>query len=152
MDELWGLIIFSSDVHAWSIMTSFIAKSLLVILGTFMIVSGLIVIFSPNINSMFIPFDVDNNSIALAAMIRTYAGFFTACGYLTIRFVYSSSKVQIGSILLYILGTMIIARIFSLFFDGVANYSLVTLSIGTLLFLSLFVVQKNRKNQISYDL
>ena len=152
MDELWGLIIFSSDVHAWSIMTSFIAKSLLVILGSFMIVSGLIVIFSPNINSIFIPFDVDNNSIALAAMIRTYAGFFTACGYLTIRFVYSSSKVQIGSILLYILGTMIIARIFSLFFDGVANYSLFTLSIGTLLFLSLFVVQKNRKNQISYDL
>ena len=152
MDELWGLIIFSSDVHAWSIMTSFIAKSLLVILGSFMVLSGLIVIFSPNINSMFIPFDVDDSAIALASMIRTYAGFFTACGYLTIRFVYSSSKVQIGSILLYILGTMIIARIFSLFFDGVANYSLVTLSIGTLLFLSLFVVQKNRKNQISYDL
>tara|TARA_Y100000768_G_scaffold245545_1_gene186192 strand:+ start:523 stop:924 length:402 start_codon:yes stop_codon:yes gene_type:complete len=133
-------------------MTSLIAKSLLVVLGSFMIVSGLIVIFSPNINSMFIPFDVDDSAIALASMIRTYAGFFTACGYLTIRFVYSSSKVQIGSILLYILGTMIIARIFSLFFDGVANYSLVTLSIGTLLFLSLFVVQKNRKNQISYDL
>jgi len=152
LDELWGLIIFSSDVHAWSIMTSFIAKSLLVILGSFMIVSGLIVIFSPNINSMFIPFDVDNNSIALAAMIRTYAGFFTACGYLTVRFVYSSSKVQIGSILLYILGMMIIARIFSLMFDGVTDYALITLIIGALLFLSLFVVQKNRKNQISYDL
>tara|TARA_B100000965_G_C19029508_1_gene514680 strand:- start:3 stop:404 length:402 start_codon:yes stop_codon:yes gene_type:complete len=133
-------------------MTSFIAKSLLVILGSFMIVSGLIVIFSPNINSMFIPFDVDNDSIALAAMIRTYAGFFTACGYLTVRFVYSSSKVQIGSILLYILGMMIIARIFSLMFDGVTDYALITLTIGALLFLSLFVVQKNRKNQISYDL
>ena len=133
-------------------MTALIAKSLLVVLGSFMIVSGLIVIFSPNINSMFIPFDVDDSAIALASMIRTYAGFFTACGYLTIRFVYSSSKVQIGSILLYILGTMIIARIFSLFFDGVTNYALITLSIGTLLFLSLFVVQKNRKNQISYDL
>ena len=133
-------------------MTSFIAKSLLVILGSFMIVSGLIVIFSPNINSMFIPFDVDSNAIALAAMIRTYAGFFTACGYLTIRFVYSSSKVQIGSILLYILGMMIIARIFSLMFDGVTDYALITLTIGALLFLSLFVVQKNRKNQISYDL
>ena len=152
MDELWGLIIFSGDVHAWSIMTSFIAKGLLLILGSFMIVSGLIVIFSPNINSMFIPFDVDNGSIALAAMIRTYAGFFTACGYLTIRFVYSSSKVQIGSILLYILGMMIIARIFSLMFDGVTDYALITLTIGALLFLSLFVVQKNRKNQISYDL
>ena len=152
MDELWGLIIFSGDVHAWSIMTSFIAKGLLLILGSFMIVSGLIVIFSPNINSMFIPFDVDNNSIALAAMIRTYAGFFTACGYLTVRFVYSSSKVQIGSILLYILGMMIIARIFSLMFDGVTDYALITLTIGALLFLSLFVVQKNRKNQISYDL
>tara|TARA_B100001093_G_scaffold235889_1_gene226077 strand:+ start:2843 stop:3244 length:402 start_codon:yes stop_codon:yes gene_type:complete len=133
-------------------MTSFIAKSLLVILGSFLIVSGLIVIFSPNINSMFIPFDVDSNAIALAAMIRTYAGFFTACGYLTIRFVYSSSKVQIGSILLYILGMMIIARIFSLMFDGVTDYALITLTIGALLFLSLFVVQKNRKNQISYDL
>ena len=133
-------------------MTSFIAKSLLVILGSFMIVSGLIVIFSPNINSMFIPFDVDDSAIALASMIRTYAGFFTACGYLTIRFVYSSSKVQIGSILLYILGMMIIARIFSLMFDGVTDYALITLTIGALLFLSLFVVQKNRKNQISYDL
>jgi len=152
LDELWGLIIFSGDVHAWSIMTSFIAKGLLLILGSFMIVSGLIVIFSPNINNMFIPFDVDNNAIALAAMIRTYAGFFTACGYLTIRFVYSSSKVQIGSILLYILGMMIIARIFSLMFDGVTDYALITLTIGALLFLSLFVVQKNRKNQISYDL
>ena len=133
-------------------MTSIIAKILLVILGSFMIVVGLIVIFSPNINSMLIPFDVDNNSIALAAMIRTYAGFFTACGYLTVRFVYSSSKVQIGSILLYILGMMIIARIFSLMFDGVTDYALITLTIGALLFLSLFVVQKNRKNQISYDL
>ena len=152
MDELWGLIIFSSDVHAWSIMTSIIAKILLVILGSSMIVVGLIVIFSPNINSMLIPVDVDDSAIALKIMIRTYAGFFTACGYLTIRFVYSSSKVQIGSILLYILGTMIIARTFSLLFDGVTNYSLVTSAIAILLFLSLFVVQKNRKNQISYDL
>tara|TARA_B100001121_G_C18493471_1_gene528469 strand:- start:97 stop:498 length:402 start_codon:yes stop_codon:yes gene_type:complete len=133
-------------------MTSFLARILLVLLGGIMIISGLVTVLSPNINNIFLPIEIDPSSTAIATLMRTYAGFFIAFGYLTIRFVYSSSKVQIGSILLSIMGSMILARSISLIYDGVTQYALITLGMAVILFLALYVVQKNRKNQISYDL
>ena len=79
-----------------------ITKIVLTLCGAIMFLMGLTTIVLPNVNSFFVPVNVDND--AMAAMVRTYAGFFLASGYLTIRFVYSSSKVQIGNILLYIFG------------------------------------------------
>ena len=77
-------------------MRSLIARSVLVILGCTMIAMALITIFSPEVGNKFLP-PVELGDAAQATMIRTYAGFWLGCGYLTIRFVYSSSKVQIGS-------------------------------------------------------
>ena len=150
MDGNWCNYVFFGIIYAWSFMTSIISKSILVISGAFMTFASLITIILPNINNFMMPIEIDNMDLAI--MMRTYAGFFLACGYLIIRFVYSSSKVQIGSMLLYIFGCMILARIFSLFYDGTNEYSLLTLSLGFILFCALYLVQRARKNQISYDL
>ena len=132
-------------------MRSLIARSILVILGGVMIVMALITIFSPEVGNRFLP-PVELGNAALSTMIRTYAGFWLGCGYLTIRFVYSSSKVQIGSVLLYIFGCMIIGRLASIFYDGYNTHSLVSLGLGILLFLSLYTVHQLRKNQLDYNL
>ena len=132
-------------------MRSLIARSILVILGGIMVVMALVTIFSPEVGNRFLP-PVELGDAALSTMIRTYAGFWLGCGYLTIRFVYSSSKVQIGSVLLYIFGCMIIGRLASIFYDGYNTHSLISLGLGILLFLSLYTVHQLRKNQLDYNL
>tara|TARA_B100000530_G_scaffold235579_1_gene152925 strand:+ start:685 stop:1083 length:399 start_codon:yes stop_codon:yes gene_type:complete len=132
-------------------MRSLIARSILVILGGIMVVMALVTIFSPEVGNRFLP-PIELGDAALSTMIRTYAGFWLGCGYLTIRFVYSSSKVQIGSVLLYIFGCMIIGRLASLFYDGYNTHSLISLGLGIILFLSLYTVHQLRKNQLDYNL
>ena len=132
-------------------MRSLIARSILVILGGIMVVMALVTIFSPEVGNRFLP-PIELGDAALSTMIRTYAGFWLGCGYLTIRFVYSSSKVQIGSVLLYIFGCMIIGRLASIFYDGYNTHSLISLGLGILLFLSLYTVHQLRKNQLDYNL
>lgn len=151
MDGLWSLILFTGFIYVGGFMRSLIARSILVILGCTMIVMALITIFSPEVGNKFLP-PVELGNAAQATMIRTYAGFWLGCGYLTIRFVYSSSKVQIGSVLLYIFGCMIIGRLASIFYDGYNTHSLVSLGLGILLFLSLYTVHQLRKNQLDYNL
>ena len=151
MDGLWSLILFTCFIYVGGFMRSLIARSILVILGGIMVVMSLITIFSPEVGNKFLP-PVELGSAALSTMIRTYAGFWLGCGYLTIRFVYSSSKVQIGSVLLYIFGCMIIGRLASIFYDGYNTHSLVSLGLGILLFLSLYTVHQLRKNQLDYNL
>ena len=132
-------------------MRSLIARSILVILGGIMVVMALVTIFSPEVGNRFLP-PIELGDAALSTMIRTYAGFWLGCGYLTIRFVYSSSKVQIGSVLLYIFGCMIIGRLASIFYDGYNTHSLISLGLGIILFLSLYTVHQLRKNQLDYNL
>ena len=115
-----------------------------------MLLMGISTIVMPDVNSFFIPFEVSDKSTA--TLVRTYAGFFLASGYLTIRFVYSSSRVQIGNVLLYIFGCMLLSRLFSFIYDGISDHSLYSFFAGVILFASLYFVQKKRKNQISYDL
>ena len=151
MDGLWSLILFTGFIYVGGFMRSLIARSILVILGGVMVAMALITIFSPEVGNRFLP-PVELGNAALSTMIRTYAGFWLGCGYLTIRFVYSSSKVQIGSVLLYIFGCMIIGRLASIFYDGYNTHSLVSLGLGILLFLSLYTVHQLRKNQLDYNL
>lgn len=127
-----------------------ITKIVLTLCGAIMFLMGLTTIVLPDVNSFFVPVNVDND--AMAAMVRTYAGFFLASGYLTIRFVYSSSKVQVGNILLYIFGCMIFSRLFSFMYEGFSDHSLYSFFVGVILFLSMYFLQRKRKNQISYDL
>ena len=151
MDGLWSLILFTGFIYVGGFMRSLIARAILVILGGTMVVMALITIFSPEVGNKFLP-PVELGNAALSTMIRTYAGFWLGCGYLTIRFVYSSSKVQIGSVLLYIFGCMIIGRLASIFYDGYNTHSLISLGLGILLFLSLYTVHQLRKNQLDYNL
>ena len=151
MDGLWSLILFVSFIYVGDFMRSLIARSVLVILGGIMVVMALVTIFSPEVGNRFLP-PIELGDAALSTMIRTYAGFWLGCGYLTIRFVYSSSKVQIGSVLLYIFGCMIIGRLASLFYDGYNTHSLISLGLGIILFLSLYTVHQLRKNQLDYNL
>lgn len=127
-----------------------IAEIVLTLCGAIMFLMGLTTIVLPDVNSFFVPVNVDND--AMASMVRTYAGFFLASGYLTIRFVYSSSKVQVGNILLYIFGCMIFSRLFSFMYEGLSDHSLYSFFGGVILFLSMYFLQRKRKNQISYDL
>lgn len=156
MDGFWGFILLIGFVHVGGNMRSLIARSILVILGGTMVAMALITIFSPEVNNGFLPpvnlVGNEEDIQALSTMIRTYAGFWLGCGYLTIRFVYSSSKVQVGSVLLYIFGCMIVGRIASIFIDGYNTHSLVSLGLGILLFLSLYTVHQLRKNQLDYNL
>ena len=156
MDGFWGFILLIGFVHVGGNMRSLIARSILVILGGTMVAMALITIFSPEVNNGFLPpvnlVGNEEDIQALSTMIRTYAGFWLGCGYLTIRFVYSSSKVQIGSVLLYIFGCMIIGRTASIFFDGYNSHSLISLGLGIILFLSLYTVHQLRKNQLDYNL
>ena len=156
MDGVWGLILLIGFVHVGGNMRSLIARSILVILGGTMVAMALITIFSPEVKNGFLPpvnlVGNEEDIQALSTMIRTYAGFWLGCGYLTIRFVYSSSKVQVGSVLLYIFGCMIIGRIASILIDGYNTHSLVSLGLGIVLFLSLYTVHQLRKNQLDYNL
>ena len=80
------------------------------------LVAGITTILSPDVNTIFIPIVAE--TIQEAHFVRTYAGFIAAIGYLSMRFLYSSSKVQVGSICLYIIAVMLVSKLFSFIYDG----------------------------------
>ena len=116
------------------------------IISFLFIVAGLTTIIGPDINNVFLPVVV--NDQATSILIRAFGGVVTGVGYLSMRFIYSSSKVQVGTVILYIISTTVIAKIFSFFYDGYTHYSMSTFVILILFALSLFIVQKARKNEI----
>ena len=148
MDGCWGCFISNSPLYAWSFMIIF--RIFLVLMGLLLLVIGAVTIMGPNVNNIFLPFSVEGSEQSI--LVRTYAGFIMSCGYLTVRFVYSSSKVQIGTILLYIMSTMMVAKVFGFIYEGFTSYSVVSFFIIFALCISLYAIQKSRKNQISYDL
>jgi hypothetical protein len=105
---------------------------------------------SPDVNTIFLPFTAD--SVQEAHFARTYAGFVTAVGYLSMRFLYSSSKVQIGTVIMYITMVMVISKIFSFIYDGYTTIAVATFFIGIAYAIGLYVVQKARKNELDYNL
>ena len=114
------------------------------------LIAGLTTILSPNVNTIFIPFVAE--TIPQAHFVRSYAGFIAATGYLSMRFLYSSSKVQVGAIVLYIITVMMISKIFSFIYDGFTSFSVASFIIGTVFAITLYILQKNRKNQLDYNL
>ena len=114
------------------------------------LIAGLTTMLSPDVNTIFIPFVVEN--VPQAHFARSYAGFVAATGYLSMRFLYSSSKVQVGTVVLYIVTVMMISKIFSFIYDGFTSFSVASFTIGTVFAISLYILQKNRKNQLDYNL
>ena len=114
------------------------------------LIVGITTMISPDVNTIFLPFNAD--SVQEAHFARTYAGFVTAVGYLSMRFLYSSSKVQIGTVVMYITMVMVISKIFSFIYDGYTTIAVATFFIGIAYAIGLYVVQKARKNELDYNL
>jgi hypothetical protein len=114
------------------------------------LIVGITTMISPDVNTIFLPFTAD--SVQEAHFVRTYAGFVTAVGYLSMRFLYSSSKVQIGTVVMYITMVMVISKIFSFIYDGYTTIAVATFFIGYCLCNRFICLQKKRKIEIDYNL
>ena len=125
-------------------------RALIFCLSSFFLIVGITTMVSPDVNTIFLPFTAD--SVQEAHFARTYAGFVTAVGYLSMRFLYSSSKVQIGTVVMYITMVMVISKIFSFIYDGYTTIAVATFFIGIAYAIGLYVVQKARKNELDYNL
>lgn len=125
-------------------------RVLIFCLSCLFLIVGITTMISPDVNTIFLPFNAD--SVQEAHFARTYAGFVTAVGYLSMRFLYSSSKVQIGTVVMYITMVMVISKIFSFIYDGYTTIAVTTFFIGIAYAIGLYVVQKARKNELDYNL
>ena len=117
------------------------------LLSSLCLIAGLTTILSPDVNNVFLPFEVNDQELSI--LLRSFGGFITAIGYLSLRFLYSSSKVQVGTVIFYIVLVMLFAKLFSFIYDGYSYFSITTFFIGLIFAFSLFFVQRARKNQIS---
>ena len=125
-------------------------RVLIFCLSLLCLIAGITTMVSPDVNTIFIPINVE--SVQEAHFARGYAGFVAAVGYLSMRFLYSSSKVQIGTVVLYITIVMIFSKIFSFIYDGYTTMAVATFFIGVAYAIGLYMVQKARKNELDYNL
>ena len=125
-------------------------RVLIFCLSSLCLIAGITTMVSPDVNTIFLPVTVE--SIQEAHFARGYAGFVAAVGYLSMRFLYSSSKVQIGTVVLYITIVMIFSKIFSFIYDGYTTMAVATFFIGIAYAIGLYAVQKARKNVLDYNL
>ena len=125
-------------------------RVLIFCLSSLCLIAGIITMVSPDVNTIFIPITVE--SVQEAHFARGYAGFVAALGYLSMRFLYSSSKVQIGTVVLYITIIMIFSKIFSFIYDGYTTMAVITFFLGIAYAIGLYILQKARKNELDYNL
>ena len=149
MANHWSYKLYNFFIYVGYFMI--IIKAFLFIISVIAIVYGLYIILNPATpDSLIIPIQVSN--IEEASIVRSFSAFHVACGYLTLRFIYSSSKVQISSILIYIITFMLFSKLLSFYYDGFSLYSMATTLFAFLCLIALRIIQVQRKNQISYDL
>ena len=113
-------------------------------------IAGIVTMVSPDVNTVFLPVVVEG--VQEAHFARSYAGFVAAVGYLAMRFLYSSSKVQVGTVVLYIIFIMMISKMFSFIYDGYTTFAVISFFMGVVFAIGLFALQKSRKNQLDYNL
>jgi hypothetical protein len=120
------------------------------VISVLSIIAGVFTMVSPDVNTIFLPIVVENTQEAHFA--RSYAGFVAAVGYLAIRFIYSSSKVQVGTVVFYIMIVMLISKIFSFIYNGYTTVAVISFFMGVAFIIGLYILQKARKNQLDYNL
>lgn len=113
-------------------------------------IAGIVTIVSPDVNTVFLPVVIDG--VTESHFARSYAGFIAAVGYLAMRFLYSSSKVQVGTVVLYIIFVMMISKMFSFIYDGYTTVGVISFFMGVVFAIGLYALQKARKNQLDYNL
>ncbi|MBR39527.1 MAG: hypothetical protein CMC61_01120 [Flavobacteriaceae bacterium] len=112
---------------------------------------GLTCMFMPDLG-WYPAFEDIERGTAAASFVRTMAGVFVASGYVLIRFIFSSSKVQLGTVLIYLCSFMLIGKFSGLYYEGIKFHDIITTSLGTLTLIGLIVIHKHRKNLLNYDL
>ena len=125
-------------------------KIMIFCISALLMIAGIFTMVSPDVNSIFLPIVVEG--IQESHFARSYGGFVTAVGYLVMRFLYSSSKVQVGTVVLYIISVMMISKIFSFIYDGYTTFAVISFFMGVVFALCLYALQKSRKNQLDYSL
>ena len=125
-------------------------KIMIFFISALAMIAGIVTMVSPDVNTVFLPVVVEG--VQEAHFARSYAGFVAAVGYLAMRFLYSSSKVQVGAVVLYIIFIMMISKMFSFIYDGYTTVAVISFFTGVVFAIGLFAVQKARKNQLDYNL
>ena len=150
MDRLWNPIFDACFVHAGCNMTT-LFKGYLLIIGIVSMALGLTCMFMPDLG-WYPAFEDIERGTAAASFVRTMAGVFVASGYVLIRFIFSSSKVQLGTVLIYLCSFMLLGKLSGLYYEGFLFHDLVATGLGTLTLIGLIVIHKHRKNLLNYDL
>ena len=150
MDSLWYHFIDTCVIHVGDNMTT-IFKGYLLIIGLVSMGLGLACMFMPDLG-WYPAFEDIERGTAAASFVRTMAGVFVASGYVLIRFIFSSSKVQLGTVLIYLCSFMLIGKFSGLYYEGIKFHDIITTSLGTLTLIGLIVIHKHRKNLLNYDL
>ena len=150
MDRLWNPIPDACFIHVGCNMTTLL-KGYLLIIGIVSMALGFICMFMPDLG-WYPAFEDIERGTAAASFVRTMAGVFVASGYVLIRFIFSSSKVQLGTVLIYLCSFMLIGKFSGLYYEGIKFHDIVTTSLGTLTLIGLIVIHKHRKNLLNYDL
>ena len=150
MDRLWNPIPDACFIHVGCNMTT-LFKGYLLIIGIVSMALGLTCMFMPDLG-WYPAFEDIERGTAAASFVRTMAGVFVASGYVLIRFIFSSSKVQLGTVLIYLCSFMLLGKMSGLYYEGFLFHDLVATGLGALTLIGLIVIHKHRKNLLNYDL
>ena len=151
MDGIWRSIFYTSFVHARDFMTLLI-KGYLLIIGIASMVMGLWAMLGPDFVSWYPAFDGVKRYTPLANFIRTMSGVFVASGYILVRFIFSSSKVQLGTVLIYLCIFMLLGKACGLYYEGYHFHDIIASILGVVTLIGLKIVHKQRKDLLNYDL
>ena len=151
MDGIWRAIFYTSFVHARDFMTLLI-KGYLLIIGIASMVMGLWAMLGPDFVSWYPAFDGVERYTPLANFIRTMSGVFVASGYILVRFIFSSSKVQLGTVLIYLCIFMLLGKACGLYYEGYHFHDIIASILGVVTLIGLKIVHKQRKDLLNYDL
>ena len=127
-------------------------KAYLTSVGLISVLGGIYMMFSPDVNTAILTFDVRPDDDALAIFVRTMSGLFAAGGYILIRFVFSSSRVQLGTVLIYLVSFLLVGKFMGFVYEWIYNKDLIIFAIGFVTLTVLLIERRKRRNQISYDL
>ena len=106
-------------------MTALLTKGYLILVALFSLVLGFYMMFAPDVNSILLTFYVEEDQKNLTTFIRTISGLFAAGGYILLRFVFSSSRVQLGTVLIYLVGFMLVGKFSGFLYEGISPRSLI---------------------------
>ena len=151
MDGIWWIVFYACFIYVGSLMT-FIMKGYLFIIGVTSMVMGLWAMLGPEFVAWYPAFDGVERYTPLANFIRTMSGVFVASGYILVRFIFSSSKVQLGTVLIYLCAFMLLGKVCGLFYEGYHFHDVVASILGVLTLVGLIIVHRHRKNLLNYDL